>query len=247
MKIGSAFFGWLTAMGIVAILSVLLAATGAALGLGPVLNPGASSAGDVPLELDTLRWIVAGALLAIDLVAFYCGGYVAGRMARFSGVLQGLAVWLWAIVIALVVAGAGWGLSSVYDLPVDLPAFPRIPVPEDVLMIAGIIAAHAEDSNRQSARLFAASGSLREDVGIPRPDSDEAPHQRTVDGQAAMLFSAEVHYSVDRLPSRYDTVTALLVRLDDGSLIMAASSVPNDADSEIARMASDALGTLTVG
>ena len=141
MKIGSAFFGWLTAMGIVAILSVLLAATGAALGLGPVLNPGASSAGDVPLELDTLRWIVAGALLAIDLVAFYCGGYVAGRMARFSGVLQGLAVWLWAIVIALVVAGAGWGLSSVYDLPVDLPAFPRIPVPEDVLMIAGIIAA----------------------------------------------------------------------------------------------------------
>ena len=40
--------------------------------------------------------------------------------------------------------------------------------------------------------------------------------QRTVDGQPAMLFSAQVHYSVDRLPSRYDTVTALLVKLDDG-------------------------------
>ena len=52
-----------------------------------------------------------------------------------------------------------------------------------------------------------------------------------------MLFSAQVHYSVDRLPSRYDTVTALLVRLDDGSLIMAASSVPNDADSDVARQA----------
>ena len=62
-------------------------------------------------------------------------------------------------------------------------------------------------------------------------------HQRTVDGQPAMLFSAQVHYSVDQLPSRYDTVTALLVRLDDGSLIMAASSVPNDADSDIARQA----------
>ena len=70
--------------------------------------------------------------------------------------------------------------------------------------------------------------------------------QRTVDGQPAMLFSAQVHYSVDQLPSRYDTVTALLVRLDDGSLIMAASSVPNDADSDIARQASDALKTLTV-
>jgi Protein of unknown function (DUF2510) len=70
--------------------------------------------------------------------------------------------------------------------------------------------------------------------------------QRTVDGQPAMLFSAQVHYSVSGLPSRYDTVTALLVRLDDGSLIMAASSVPNDADSDIARQARDALKTFTV-
>jgi hypothetical protein len=51
---------------------------------------------------------------------------------------------------------------------------------------------------------------------------------------------------VDRLPSRYDTVTALLVKLDDGSLIMAASSVPDDADSDVARQASDALSTLKV-
>ena len=70
--------------------------------------------------------------------------------------------------------------------------------------------------------------------------------QRTVDGQPAMLFSAQVHYSVDRLPSRYDTVTALLVKLDDGSLIMAASSVPNDANSDVTRQASDALRTLQV-
>jgi hypothetical protein len=48
------------------------------------------------------------------------------------------------------------------------------------------------------------------------------------------------------LPSRYDTVTAVVVRLDDGSLIMAASSVPNDADSEVARQAADALKTLSI-
>jgi hypothetical protein len=70
--------------------------------------------------------------------------------------------------------------------------------------------------------------------------------QHTVDGQPAMLFSAQVHYSVDRLPSRYDTVTALLVRLDDGSLIIAASSVPNDAASDVAHQARDALRTFTV-
>ena len=70
--------------------------------------------------------------------------------------------------------------------------------------------------------------------------------ERTVNGQPGMLFSAQVHYTVHRLPSRYDTVTALLVRLDDGSLIMAAISVPNDADSDIARQARDALGTLAI-
>jgi hypothetical protein len=36
------------------------------------------------------------------------------------------------------------------------------------------------------------------------------------------------------------------VALDDGSLIRAASSVPKDADSEIADQAADALKTLTI-
>jgi hypothetical protein len=67
-----------------------------------------------------------------------------------------------------------------------------------------------------------------------------------VDGRPGMVFSARVHYSVDRLPSRYDTVTAILVRLDDGSLIIAASSVPNDAAAGIAQQAHDALKTLSI-
>ncbi|HEY6687744.1 MAG TPA: DUF2510 domain-containing protein [Propionibacteriaceae bacterium] len=70
--------------------------------------------------------------------------------------------------------------------------------------------------------------------------------EHAVNGRPGMLFSARVYYSVDRLPSRYDTVTAVVVRLDDGSLIMAASSVPNDADSDVARQAADALKTLSI-
>ena len=70
--------------------------------------------------------------------------------------------------------------------------------------------------------------------------------QHTVDGRPAMVLSAQVHYSVDKLPSRFDTLTALLVKLDDGSLIMAASSVPNDTDSDVARQAGDALRTLKI-
>jgi hypothetical protein len=71
-------------------------------------------------------------------------------------------------------------------------------------------------------------------------------YEHAVDGRQGMLFSAQVQYAVDKLPSRYDTVTALVVRLDDGSLIMAASSVPNDADPEIARQAADSLRTLNI-
>ncbi|GLY41853.1 hypothetical protein Amsp01_078760 [Amycolatopsis sp. NBRC 101858] len=51
---------------------------------------------------------------AVLLVAYYCGGYVAGRMARFNGVKQGIAVWVWTIVmtvVALVVALVG-GLAG---------------------------------------------------------------------------------------------------------------------------------------
>jgi hypothetical protein len=70
--------------------------------------------------------------------------------------------------------------------------------------------------------------------------------EHAVNGRPGMLFSARVYYSVDRLPSRYDTVTAVVVRLDDGSLIMAASSVPNDAGSDVARQAADALKTLSI-
>jgi hypothetical protein len=70
--------------------------------------------------------------------------------------------------------------------------------------------------------------------------------KHAVDGRPGMRFSAQVYYSVDQLASRYDTVTALLVRLDDGSLIMAASSVPNDADPDLAQQAADTLNTLSI-
>ncbi len=114
VKIGSAFFGWLTATGTAAILTGTLAATGVVLGLD-VRNP-VASAEDLPLDAGTVGWIGAGALLVILLVAYYCGGYVAGRMARFNGVRQGLAVWVWAIVIAIVVALASVALGSQYDV-----------------------------------------------------------------------------------------------------------------------------------
>ena len=125
MKVGAAFFGWLTAFGTATLLTALLAATGAALGLGA--EDVEAAADQVGLDAGTVGWIGAIALLVILFVAYYCGGYVAGRMARFNGIVQGLAVWVWALVIAIVVALLGVVVGSQYDVFADLNIFPRIP------------------------------------------------------------------------------------------------------------------------
>ncbi len=96
---------------------------------------------DVPLDADTVTWIGVSALLAMLLAAFYCGGYVAGRMARFSGIVQGLAVWGWALVAAIAVAIMSVVLGIQNAILGYVDAFPRLPVPEGMLTIAIIIAA----------------------------------------------------------------------------------------------------------
>ena len=68
----------------------------------------------------------------------------------------------------------------------------------------------------------------------------------SVDGHPGMVFSVPVHYSVPSLPSRYDTVTAVLVQLDDGSVVVAAAAVPDDTDPDMARQAADSLSTLSI-
>jgi hypothetical protein len=68
----------------------------------------------------------------------------------------------------------------------------------------------------------------------------------SVDGHPGMIFSAQVRYSVPNLPSRYDTVTAVLVQLDDGSLVVAASAVPDDTPPAVARQAKESLDTLSI-
>ena len=140
VKIGSAFFGWLIAVGVAAIITGLLAVTGVALGFDVVQTP-AALASDVPLDGDTVIWIGVSALLAMLLAAFYCGGYVAGRMARFSGIVQGLAVWGWALVSAIAVATLSVVLGIHNTILGYVDAFPRLPVPDGMLTIAIVVAA----------------------------------------------------------------------------------------------------------
>lgn len=140
VKIGSAFFGWLCAVGIAVLLTALVAATGAALGLGAT-NGGNNAAKVAKQNAGAIGIGGAIALIVIMLIAYYCGGYVAGRMARFNGVRQGFAVWVWAIVIAIVVGIIGAIAGSQFNILATLNGFPRIPINEGSLSTLGIVTA----------------------------------------------------------------------------------------------------------
>jgi amino acid transporter len=136
IKIGSAFFGWLTATGTAILLSALAAALGAAVGSATNTD----IAGEATADPQTASIISSIVLLAILLIAYYCGGYVAGRMARFNGVKQGIAVWVWAIVIAIIVAILGLIAGDQFNILSQINSFPQIPAGDD-LTTSGIIAA----------------------------------------------------------------------------------------------------------
>jgi hypothetical protein len=140
MKFGSAFFGWLTATGTAVLLTALVTAAGAAVGLG--INVDADDAADAAAaNPETVGIIGAIALIVVLFVAYFAGGYVAGRMARFSGAKQGIAVWLWAVVIAIVVAIVSALGGAQFNILANLDSFPRIPLNEGELTTAGIITA----------------------------------------------------------------------------------------------------------
>jgi hypothetical protein len=139
VKVGSAFFGWLAATGMAVLLTALVTAAGAAIGItkGGSVADVASAQG---ANAKTVGLVGGIALLVILFVAYYCGGYVAGRMARFDGLKQGFAVWLWAVVIAILVAVIAWIAGSKYDVLSSVNVFPRIPVGNGDLTTGGIIA-----------------------------------------------------------------------------------------------------------
>jgi hypothetical protein len=136
IKWGSAFFGWLTATGTGVMLTALVAGAGAAVGVAT--DTTASDAADE--DASTVGIVGGIAILVILLVAYYCGGYVAGRMARFNGIRQGVAVWIWSLAIAVVVAVSSAVLGNEFDVLGRLNGFPRIPVDEGDLTTGGIIA-----------------------------------------------------------------------------------------------------------
>ena len=139
IKVGSAFFGWLTATGTAVLLTALVAAGGTAVGLAT--NTDVNDAVDQASSNQTVGLTGIIVLLVILLIAYYCGGYVAGRMARFNGARQGFMVWIWALIAAIVVAALGMVAGQRFNILANLNSFPRIPINEGELNTLSIIAA----------------------------------------------------------------------------------------------------------
>ncbi len=130
---GAAFFGWLVAVGIGALLTAFVSAAGAAIAFSEL-----DTVGEAVSSADTIGIVGGICLIVIALIAYFAGGYVAGRMSRFDGARQGIAVWVWSIVITIVLALLGAIAGSEYNLlgSIDLP---RIPVDEGDLTAGGVI------------------------------------------------------------------------------------------------------------
>jgi hypothetical protein len=134
IKWGAAFFGWLTANGFAVILVALLSAAGVALGLAQNVD----TADEAAEQAETLGIGGGIAVLVVLFLAYLAGGYVAGRMSRFDGARQGIAVWIIGLLVVLVLAGVGLALGSEYNVLQQLN-LPRIPIDEGTATTAGII------------------------------------------------------------------------------------------------------------
>jgi hypothetical protein len=134
IKWGAAFFGWLSANGLAVVLLALLSAAGVAIGL----TQGVDTTQEATRQADTLGLAGGIAVLVILFLAYLAGGYVAGRMARFDGARQGIAVWVIGLVVVVLLALAGAVLGAQYNVLEQLN-LPRIPVDEGTATTAGII------------------------------------------------------------------------------------------------------------
>jgi MFS family permease len=135
IKWGAAFFGWLSANGLAVLLVALLSAAGVAIGL----TQGVPSTDEAAQQADTIGVVGGIVLLVILFLAYLAGGYVAGRMARFDGTRQGVAVWVIGLLVVLALAALGLVFGAQFNVLQQLN-LPRIPIDEGTATTGGLIA-----------------------------------------------------------------------------------------------------------
>ena len=137
---GATFYGWLVAIGMIALLTGIIGAIATAVDYALTIdwNAAKGSAGTA----GTVGIVSVVVLLIVLAIAYYCGGSVAGRLARAHGALHGFGVWLLGIVVTAIVAGLAALAGSEYDVlnRVDLPS---LPLANNTLTTGGLVAVAA--------------------------------------------------------------------------------------------------------
>jgi len=134
LNVGASLLGWLVAGGIAAILTAIISAAGGVIGLTQVSGSAAQQ------NAGTIGIVGGVILLVVLMVAYFVGGYNAGRLSRFDGGRQGVGVWVVGLVITLLIGAAGAIFGTEYNVLAQLQIQPRVPVSEGSLATGGLIA-----------------------------------------------------------------------------------------------------------
>ncbi len=135
LNVGAAFFGWIVATGMAALLVGIVGAI--LVGVGSSIEVAQSEA---EREAGTIGLSTSIALLVILALAYLAGGYVAGRMSRFDGARQGVGVWVIGLVTTIIAVALGAIFGSRYNV-LDRVNLPRIPISTEQLTAGAVIAA----------------------------------------------------------------------------------------------------------
>jgi hypothetical protein len=134
LNLGAAFFGWIVAVGVAVLLVGVVGAILAAVGSSIEVTQS-----DAEREAGTIGVATAVVILVILAVAYYAGGYVAGRMSRFDGARQGIGVWIIGLVVTIAAVALGAIFGSRYNV-LDRVDLPRVPISSDQLSTGTVIA-----------------------------------------------------------------------------------------------------------
>ncbi|WP_328326958.1 hypothetical protein OHA70_39480 [Kribbella sp. NBC_00382] len=136
-KFGAAFFGWLIMISMLVLLSAVVG--GAAIAGYYILG---YTKTDLEDNAGTVAISAAAAVVVVITLAYYIGGYVAGRLARFDGMRQGFGVWMISLLLIVLASSAGAFLNSREDYAGRIDR-PNVPLTDDTLLTGGLITAAA--------------------------------------------------------------------------------------------------------